>query len=106
MDTSSASKCSMPASGSATTPSPMSPWNGSRSAFRRATLSYITLHPHPPFRFDLTLRYLSRSPLEVLDVVDREAAVYRRALWIGGRPRLLEVRGNGGPKRPKPRIML
>ena len=46
--------------------------------------------PRPPFRFDLALAYLRRSPLEVLDWV--EDGAYRRALELDGRPRLLEVR--------------
>jgi DNA-3-methyladenine glycosylase II len=49
-----------------------------------------TVWPRSPFRFDLALAYLSRSPLEVVDVV--EPGVYRRAVELGGRPRLLEVR--------------
>jgi DNA-3-methyladenine glycosylase II len=57
-----------------------------------------TLHPKPPFRFDLALAYLRRSPLEVLDVVADGA--YERALRIGGRPRLLRVRGGGEVDRP------
>jgi DNA-3-methyladenine glycosylase II len=56
------------------------------------------LWPRPPFRFDLALGYLRRSPLEVLDVV--EDGVYRRAVEIAGRPRLLEVRGEGDSERP------
>src|SRR5207244_2295477 len=51
------------------------------------------LQPRPPFRFELALAYLSRSPLEVLDVVQNGA--YRRAVRLGGRPRLLEVRAIG-----------
>ena len=47
----------------------------------------------PPFRFDLALAYLGRSPLEALDVALDGA--YRRALRINGRPRLLEVRAGG-----------
>jgi DNA-3-methyladenine glycosylase II len=62
------------------------------------------LHPRPPFRFDLALVYLWRSPLEVLDVVSQ--GVYRRALMLNGRPRLLEVRAEGGADQPALRIAL
>jgi DNA-3-methyladenine glycosylase II len=63
-----------------------------------------TIRPRPPFRFDLALAYLSRSPLEVLDVV--EAGVYRRALELGERPRLLEVRSVTGGERTSLRVSL
>jgi DNA-3-methyladenine glycosylase II len=63
-----------------------------------------TLLPRPPFRFDLALAYLRRSPSEVLDVV--EAGVYRRALMLGGRPRLVEVRAEGEPEQPRLRVAL
>jgi DNA-3-methyladenine glycosylase II len=58
----------------------------------------------PPFRFDLALLYLRRSPLEVLDVI--EDGVYRRALEIGGRPRLLEVRGEAAGEQPRLQVSL
>lgn len=63
-----------------------------------------TLWPRPPFRFDLALAYLQRSPLEPLDVV--EDGAYRRALWLGGRPRLLEVRAAGRPEQPRLEVRL
>jgi DNA-3-methyladenine glycosylase II len=62
------------------------------------------LLPRPPFRFDLALAYLQRSPLEVLDRV--EDGVYRRALELGGRPRLLEVRGGGDVEQPRLEVRL
>ena len=64
------------------------------------------LLPRPPFRFDLALAYLSRSPTEALDVVDAERGIYRRALHLAGRPRLLEVRAEGQPDRPALRVTL
>ena len=66
--------------------------------------SVRVLRPLPPFRFDLALAYLRRSPLEVLDVV--EDGAYRRAVELGGRPRLLEVRGRGDVDRPAVEISL
>jgi DNA-3-methyladenine glycosylase II len=62
------------------------------------------LLPRPPFRFDLALAYLRRSPFEVLDVV--EAGVYRRALTLDGRPRLVEVRAEGDAEQPGLRVSL
>ena len=56
------------------------------------------IHPHPPFRFDLALAYLRRSPFEALDVV--EDGAYRRAVRIGGRPRLVEVRESHDGEQP------
>lgn len=62
------------------------------------------LRPQPPFRFDLALAYLRRSTFEVLEVV--EDGAYERALRIGGRPRLLRVRGGGDPQRPTLEVSL
>ena len=62
------------------------------------------LHPRLPFRFDLALAYLWRSPLEVLDVVGEGA--YRRALMLNGSPRLIEVRAEGGVEEPALRVAL
>jgi DNA-3-methyladenine glycosylase II len=64
------------------------------------------LLPRPPFRFDLALAYLSRSPTEALDVVDANQGVYRRALHLAGRPRLLELRAEGDAERPALRVSL
>ena len=62
------------------------------------------LHPRAPFRFDLALSYLRRSPLELLDVV--EDGAYRRAVRLAGRPRLLEVRSGHDPERPRLEVSL
>src|SRR5205823_5979847 len=64
----------------------------------------LVLHPRRPFRFDLALAYLQRSPLELLDVV--EQGVYRRALEVAGRPRLVEVRSMGAASEPALEVVL
>lgn len=67
-------------------------------------LQHRVLQPRPPFRFDLALAYLRRSPLEPLEVV--EDGAYRRALWLSGRPRLLEVRAVGNAEAPRLEVRL
>jgi DNA-3-methyladenine glycosylase II len=62
------------------------------------------LQARPPFRFDLALAYLGRSPLEVLDVTVDGA--YQRALHLGGRPRLLEVRADDRAEQPGLQVAL
>jgi DNA-3-methyladenine glycosylase II len=62
------------------------------------------LRPRPPFRFDLALAYLRRSPLEILDLV--EDGAYRRAVRLAGRPGLLEVRSTGTVEQPALRLAL
>ncbi|MCC7372461.1 MAG: DNA-3-methyladenine glycosylase 2 family protein [Chloroflexi bacterium] len=53
----------------------------------------ITLTPRSPFNPGPMLGYLSRSPLEPLDVV--MDGRYRRAVRLGGRPVLLEIAPGG-----------
>ncbi len=56
------------------------------------------LTPRPPFDAAPMLGYLSRSPLEPLDVVQDGA--YRRAVLLDGRPTLLEVTPGGAVTAP------
>src|SRR5687767_14182992 len=58
----------------------------------------IILTPRPPFNAGPILGYLSRSPLEPLDVVTDGA--YRRAVMLGGRPVLLEAVPGGTVDAP------
>ncbi|MGE3269164.1 MAG: DNA-3-methyladenine glycosylase [Chloroflexota bacterium] len=63
-----------------------------------ASLPAITLTPRPPFDAGPILGYLSRSPLEPLDVVAN--GVYRRAVRLGGQPVLLEAAPGGTVDAP------
>ena len=58
----------------------------------------IILTPRPPFNAGPILGYLSRSPLEPLDVVTDGA--YRRAVRLGGRPVLLDAVPGGTADAP------
>jgi DNA-3-methyladenine glycosylase II len=58
----------------------------------------IILTPRPPFNAGPILGYLSRSPLEPLDVVTDGA--YRRAVRLSGRPVLLEAVPGGTVDAP------
>ena len=58
----------------------------------------LTLTPRAPFDASSILGYLSRSPLEPLDVVTDGA--YRRAVRLGGRPVLLEAAPGGTVDAP------
>ena len=55
----------------------------------RVSGSGLVLKPLAPFDFRLALGYLGRSPHELLDVVADER--YRRAIYLDGRPALLDV---------------
>jgi DNA-3-methyladenine glycosylase II len=63
-----------------------------------ASLPVMTLTPRPPFDAGPILGYLSRSPLEPLDVV--ADSTYRRAVVLAGRPTLIEVTPGGTPDEP------
>jgi DNA-3-methyladenine glycosylase II len=63
-----------------------------------ATLPAQTLTPRPPFDAAPILGYLSRSPLEPLDVVQDGA--YRRAVLLDGHPVLLEAVPGGTVTAP------
>jgi DNA-3-methyladenine glycosylase II len=64
----------------------------------RAPEAVAVLAPTPPFDLQLALRYLGRSPVEPLDVV--VDGCYRRAVRLGGRPALLDVRSVGTVEAP------
>jgi DNA-3-methyladenine glycosylase II len=57
----------------------------------------------PPFRLDLALGYLGRSPLEPLDVV--ADGVYRRAVLLEAEPALLEVCDGDEPGELRLRLL-
>jgi DNA-3-methyladenine glycosylase II len=59
----------------------------------------LTLTPRPPFDAGPILGYLSRSPLEPLDVVT--GGRYRRAIRLDGRSVLIEVVPEGSVEMPK-----
>src|SRR5437016_11044726 len=64
----------------------------------------LTLAPRPPFDAGPILGYLSRSPLEPLDVV--ADGRYRRAVRLGGRPTLIEVVPEGSVAAPRLTVRL
>jgi DNA-3-methyladenine glycosylase II len=70
-----------------------------------ATDAVRILHPRPPFRFDLALRYLQRSTLELVEVVV-ENGVYRRAVELTGGPGVLDVRAVGSSAAPALEVRL
>src|SRR4051812_27128098 len=64
-----------------------------------AAVPSLTLTPRPPFDASPILRYLSRSPLEPLDVV--VDGRYRRAVRLDSRPGLIEVEPGGDVEAPR-----
>jgi DNA-3-methyladenine glycosylase II len=64
----------------------------------------LTLTPRPPFDAAPILRYLSRSPLEPLDVVTD--GCYRRAVRLDGWPSLIEVAPEGSTAAPRVTVRL
>ena len=69
-----------------------------------AALPSLTLTPRPPFDASPILGYLSRSPLEPLDVVIDGR--YRRAVRLDGRPTLIEVLPEGTVEAPRLTVRL
>jgi DNA-3-methyladenine glycosylase II len=69
-----------------------------------ATLPSLTLTPRRPFNAAPILGYLSRSPLEPLDVVTYGR--YRRAVRLDGRPALIEVVPEGSVEAPRLTVRL
>jgi DNA-3-methyladenine glycosylase II len=65
----------------------------------RDNTTTVSLHPTAPFDFGLALAYLSRSPFEILDVVDDWR--YRRAIHIQDRPVLFQVESVGELEQPQ-----
>src|SRR3954464_14782550 len=59
----------------------------------------VVLTPRPPFDASPILTYLSRSPLEPLEVVTDGR--YRRAVRLAGRPVLIEVVPEGTVEAPR-----
>jgi DNA-3-methyladenine glycosylase II len=62
-------------------------------------MTEVSVHPRAPFDFGPMLRYLGRSPIEPLDVVEGDR--YRRALRLHGEPHVVEARSVGSVDRPE-----
>jgi DNA-3-methyladenine glycosylase II len=69
-----------------------------------AAVPSLTLTPRPPFDAAPILTYLSRSPLEPLDVV--VDGRYRRAVRVDGQPALIEVVPEGSVEAPQLTVRL
>ncbi|MGA7670720.1 MAG: hypothetical protein WBW04_09885 [Nitrolancea sp.] len=61
----------------------------------------VELHPTAPYSFPLALSYLATSPSSVLEDVDLEQGVCRRALQIDGVDLLLTLRDSGSVEAPQ-----
>ncbi len=68
---------------------------------REASEVHAELHPTSPYSFPLALSYLATSPSSVLEEVDLDAGVCRRALRVDGADILLTLSDMGSVAAPR-----